>query len=86
MEGQEKPHSCPMTLDEHVLLLINAMMALGMGGGCINTYRALVEVADYVKNEFAQEGYQPTGLVRRMEDEAKMLRLAQAGSPSDRTH
>lgn len=57
----EKPqvHSCGLSLREHVGQLFAGLMVAGMGGGCVGTYQALIEMAELVRRENDFSVYTP---------------------------
>lgn len=49
--------NCPRTLMEHCEELVVAMAAAGIGGGCEDTYRSLLEVADWIQRAHGFPAY-----------------------------
>ena len=52
---------CGLPLSVHVRGIVRGVLDNGMGGGCEDTYRALLDVAESIKREFGYSDYQPTG-------------------------
>jgi len=54
--------ACGQPLASHILGLIGVMVMAGLGGGCVDTYRALMEVAEHLRNHENFPPYVATGL------------------------
>ena len=52
---------CGLPLSVHVRGTVIGLMSNGIGGGCEDTYKALLEVAEAIKREFGYADYQPSG-------------------------
>ena len=54
-------HRCELSVEEHIQCVVVAVAAIGIGGGCEGTYKALLEVAEGLKQYFHYPEYKPTG-------------------------
>lgn len=50
-EESSSPHVCGRDYKLHVQRAFVGLMMMGLGGNCFDTYRALVEVAEYMRQE-----------------------------------
>lgn len=60
-KGEGAGQTCGVTLDEHIDSLTAAMAVFHLGGGCEDTYRSLLEVAEGLRQYFKYSEYVPSG-------------------------
>lgn len=56
--------SCNESIELHMIELMGAMEALGLGGGCRTTYEALIELAELFNLHYAWGSYTPVVAAR----------------------
>lgn len=61
MEQYVEGLTCGAPLEEHLLDIRIAMGAVGVGGGCEDTYKALVELANAIRDKNNFRPYTPKG-------------------------
>lgn len=54
-------HSCGATLEQHIVDIWAGMQVVGVGFGCREVYRALMELAEEVRHANSFETYLPQG-------------------------
>lgn len=69
-QPQEQPDQCPLSLQEHVDIVLLAIMMSGLGGLCEGTYQALVEVSEFIRTYKHYSAYTPT-MTSAMLEQAK---------------
>jgi hypothetical protein len=77
-----KLQSCGLSLREHIDKVFVALLFYsGLGGGCVDTYRALVEVAEFIRRDQGFPAYEAQltdELVKEANDAAEALKLQEA--------
>lgn len=54
LQGKERgqtPETCGADLKDHIAQLVTLMMMSGMGGGCYDTYKTLLDVAEWTRRD-----------------------------------
>lgn len=84
MENEIKYPSCGMSLEDHVKSIITGLVLAGVGAGCIDSYKAMVEVTEHIRKLKDYPTHRPTGIVAKIEEETKQLREQMAPGPGTR--
>lgn len=70
---KQQGETCGAPLSAHIKALLVAMDGVGLGGDCIDTYRALAELAEFIRRSHSYPVYQTQDAIDQILAEERLL-------------
>lgn len=81
----EDAKTCGLPMDVHVVGLVTGMLMVGLGSGCEDTYKAIVEVAEGIRKHHGYVAYVPAPDSTMLEDAINKIQAAEDKRDTEQT-